>query len=95
MISNGRCWNLSLTCNPCNALPSLAQIRKELEAIQKTVKQQQSSGGGSLREVFADPVAARAAKICLVVVGSFGALGVTTVMAFTLQVHSSPVKPLQ
>lgn len=80
--------------------PSLiVQIRKELDAIQKTVKQQQSAGGGSLREVFADPVAARAAKISLVLVGSFAALGVTTVMTFTLQVHYPPfknsVKPLQ
>lgn len=71
---------------PCSHV--LVQVKSELAAIQKTVKQQMQSGGGSLREVFADPAARRAAKICMFVGGSFAALGITTVMAFTQLVRT-------
>lgn len=72
------------------------EIRTEFAAIQKTVKAQQSAGGTSLREVLADPVARRAAVLCFVVQGSFAALGVTTVLAFTQQIFEragTPVRP--
>lgn len=70
------------------------EIRTEFAAIQKTVKAQQSAGGTSLREVLADPVARRAAVLCFVVQGSFAALGVTTVLAFTQQIVEEVGAPL-
>ncbi|KAK3907736.1 Facilitated trehalose transporter Tret1-2-like protein [Frankliniella fusca] len=75
------------------------EVRGEFAAIQKTVKQQQeqqrsSGGGGGLREVLAEPAARRAAVLCLVVSGSFAALGVTTVLAFTQQIVEEAGAPL-
>ncbi|XP_034233331.1 facilitated trehalose transporter Tret1-2 homolog [Thrips palmi] len=70
------------------------EIRAELAAIQKTVKQQASAGSGSLREVFADPVAKKAACLCLFVTGSFAMLGITTVMVFTQQIVEVAGAPL-
>lgn len=37
--------------------------------------------------MLADPVAKRAATLCFFLCGSFAALGVTTVLAFTQQVR--------
>lgn len=44
--------------------------------------------------MFADPVAKRAASLCLVVSGSFAALGATTVMVFTQQIVEVAGAPL-
>ncbi|XP_026289814.1 facilitated trehalose transporter Tret1-2 homolog isoform X1 [Frankliniella occidentalis] len=70
------------------------EVRGEFAAILKTVKQQQSGGGSSLRDVFADPTAKRAAILCLVLTGSFAALGITTVLAFTQQIVEEAGAPL-